>query len=65
MNITEANAVNVLMHALLGETDDMEAVGGAGMYLAERANKVLHAGLTEETWALRWERNLGKGKVGT
>lgn len=55
MNITEANAVNVLIGHVLDDTSQDEArLREATVYLAGQAHKSLHAGLRPEDIEVRW-----------
>ena len=61
MNIGEANAVNVVLRTLLGlpevtthEHPSADRVGEAAEMLARKANKALHAGLTEVEVRQAW-----------
>lgn len=55
MNITEANAVNVLLRHVLDDTsDDDTRLREASVYLAGQAHKSLHAGLRPEDIEGRW-----------
>lgn len=63
MNIGEANAVNVLLSYVVSHNDceahdeeTMEKVLDAGMLLAEKANKALHAGYTTRSFAIEWQK---------
>lgn len=55
MNITEANAVNVLLRHVLDDTADDDArLREASVYLAGQAHKSLHAGLRSEDIEAAW-----------
>lgn len=55
MNISEANAVNVLLRHVLDDTaDDDVQLREASLYLAGRANQALGAGLRPEDIERAW-----------